>query len=167
LTGPGHRPRRPWLAWAEDGITCGLTAALVVAAVAQIALRLSGRAPWGWLDPALRHLVMTAALAGAVVATRTDRHIRFDGLTRALPGRLHTGLRRAAALGASLVCLLLTVLAAAFVADERAHGAPAFLGLRTWQVQLPLPLALAAMTYHFAVHAATAHRPLSAGAEPP
>lgn len=140
-------------------MACGATAALVLLAVAQIALRLSGHAPWGWLDPALRHLVMTAALAGAVIATRVDHHIRFDGLARALPNSCHRPLRRAAALCASAVCLLLTLLAVAFVADERTLGTPAFLGLRTWQVQLPLPLAFAAMAYHFAVHAVTGRRP--------
>ena len=49
-----------------------------------------------WIDPLLRVLVLWVAIAGAVVATRNDNHIRIDYFTRYFSKKSGRYIQRAA-----------------------------------------------------------------------
>jgi TRAP-type C4-dicarboxylate transport system permease small subunit len=137
------------LARLEDGLLALLTGAMLFLAVLQIGLRNLFAAPLSWIDPLVRHLVLWTALLGGLVATRMDRHVRFDALVRPLPARARTLCQLASHLAATVVCLLLAIAATRFVAAERAAGTRAFLGLAAWQVQVILPVAFGGMACRF------------------
>ena len=66
----------------EDLLLAGLLCSLIVLATAQILLRNLFDSGFVWIDPLLRVLVLWLGLIGAAVATRSDRHIRIDLLSR-------------------------------------------------------------------------------------
>lgn len=154
-------PPRPWavgLARLEDGLLALLTGVMLCLAVLQIGLRNLFAAPLSWIDPLVRHLVLWTALLGGLVATRMDRHVRFDALVRLLPAEARLACRLAAHLSAAAICLLLAIAASRFVADERAVGTRVFLGVAAWQVQLILPVAFGGMACRFVGQAAACCR---------
>jgi hypothetical protein len=67
----------------ENGTMAVLALVLIFGAATQVILRLFDIGVI-WLDPVLRALVMWIAMLGAVAATRHDKHINLDALTRLL-----------------------------------------------------------------------------------
>jgi TRAP-type C4-dicarboxylate transport system permease small subunit len=68
----------------EDWLLILMLSAMVILAVAQILFRNVFDSGIVWADPLLRTLVLWVALSGAVIATRTNNHIRIDILSRYL-----------------------------------------------------------------------------------
>jgi TRAP-type C4-dicarboxylate transport system permease small subunit len=66
----------------EDWFLILMLAIMVVLAVTQIFYRNVFGSGVVWIDPLLRVLVLWVAIGGAVVATRTDNHIRIDFFTK-------------------------------------------------------------------------------------
>ena len=66
----------------EDWFLISMLATMVVLAVTQIFYRNIFGSGVVWIDPMLRVMVLWVAIAGAVVATRTDNHIRIDFFTK-------------------------------------------------------------------------------------
>lgn len=72
----------------EDALTVGLLGFMIILASIQIVLRNTFDLGFFWGDEALRVLVLWVAMAGAVAASRADRHITIDVLSRFLPARV-------------------------------------------------------------------------------
>ncbi len=100
-----------------------------------------------WADPLMRHIVLWLGATGAAMASARMRHISVDVLTRILPPSLRRARRVAVYSVTAVVAFVLAVAAMRLVAIEREFGEVAFLGVRTWVVQLVLPLAFALVTY--------------------
>ena len=77
----------------EDGLLVVMMAAMIVLALAQIVLRNLFSTGWVWADPLLRNLVLWVGLIGATAATREDRQITVDVLSRLLSERVRAGAR--------------------------------------------------------------------------
>ncbi|GAB4279595.1 MAG: hypothetical protein Kow0092_35380 [Deferrisomatales bacterium] len=137
----------------EDGLLIGVLAVMALLAPAQIALRagFSVAVPWG--DPLLRVLVLWVGLLGALVATRQDRHISVDVLTRLLPPRAAEASRALTRLFASGVAALLAYHGARFVAMDWQAGAAAFAGVPAWVCELILPVGFAVIACRYALRA--------------
>ena len=60
-----------------------------------------------WIDPLLRTLVLWVGLTGAVVATRTDNHIRIDIFSKYFPKSILPYILRVAYLFTLSICLLI------------------------------------------------------------
>ncbi len=131
----------------EIATIAAMLLALVVLGCAQILLRNAFNSGWLWADPMMRHLVLWLGALGAALASARMRHISVDALSRLLPASL-LPLRRLIVYGVTAVAAYaLTVAAVRLVADERSFGEVAFLGIRTWVLQLVLPIAFAMITY--------------------
>lgn len=130
-----------WAGRVEDGVLVSLLAAMVVLAALQIVLRNLLDAGLLWVDPALRLLVLWVGMLGAVAATRDDRQITVDAVSRFLPPRVRSTVRVLTDLFATAVSGLLTWHAARLVLDERAAATTTFAGLPVWVAQLVLPVA--------------------------
>lgn len=76
------------VSFVEDAILIVLLTAMIGFAVAQILLRNVFESGIVWADPLLRALVLWIGLAGAVVATRLDKHISINVLYRYLAPRM-------------------------------------------------------------------------------
>jgi TRAP-type C4-dicarboxylate transport system permease small subunit len=131
----------------EIAVIALMLLALVVFGCAQILLRNAFNSGLLWADPLMRHLVLWLGALGAALASARMRHISVDSLSRLLPPSL-LPLRRLIVYGVTAVAAYaLMVATLRLIADERSYGEVAFLGLRTWVLQLVLPIAFAMITY--------------------
>lgn len=138
-----------WLHRIEEGMIALLLAAMILLAGAQILLRNLWDSGIGWGDPLLRILVLWVGLLGAMLATREDKHIRIDLLSRYLP----SGWKRLTAplthLFSAVVCALLAWHSGRFVHYEMQDGSVLFNGLPAWVAELILPIAFAIISLRF------------------
>ncbi len=159
---PANRADR-WGRAAETGLLVALLSAMILLAAGQIALRNIGGAGFGWADEALRIMVLWITMIGSVAASRDQRHVRIDALSRYLPARLGrwaTVLIDAFAAG---VCFVLAWYSYRFAADALAANDRVLGGeLPAWTVQSILPAGFAFIGYRFAV-ACVSSKPARAG----
>ncbi|HET7844485.1 MAG TPA: TRAP transporter small permease subunit [Xanthomonadales bacterium] len=137
----------------ENGAIALATAVLVLAAGGEIVARLAFEKGWAELDAMLRALVLWIALLGAMVASREDRHLAVDALSRFARGPWARLLRFVTYGVAAAVCALVAWHALALVRDEHASGTIAFANVPSWLVQSIMPFAFAVMALRFAAHA--------------
>lgn len=141
-----HSNRGPWgrlqraAAALEDGLIVAILAAMILLAGAQIVLRNAFDTGLGWSDPLLRIMVLWLGLLGAMAATRDDRQISIDVLSRFLPPRARAFSRMITDLFTAAVCALIAYHAARFVMQERADGIVAFAEVPAWWCELILPI---------------------------
>jgi TRAP-type C4-dicarboxylate transport system permease small subunit len=124
-----------------------LLVTLVVLGGVQIFMRNVMHSGLLWADPLMRHIVLWLGATGAAMASARLRHISVDVLTRVLPASLRRSRRLAVYSFTAVAAYLLAVSAVRLVLDERSFGEVAFLGVRTWVVQLILPAAFLMVTY--------------------
>ncbi len=133
----------------EDALLVGVFLAMLLLAGAQIVMRNFFGTGLAWIDPLLRILVLWVGMLGAVVATREDRHINIDVLSRFAPPAVLPWLKRVVALATTMVCALLAWHTFRFVRDEYAYSDVVVAGLPVWIWQSILPLGFTLMTWRF------------------
>lgn len=124
----------------EDGLLILILAAMIALAIFQVVSRNLFAEGVVWIDPLLRMLVLWVGLTGAVVATRTDNHIRIDILIKYLPEKILPYVQRLVYLFTLSICLLISWHAARFVVSEYEYGTIAFASIPAWIVALIIPL---------------------------
>ena len=146
-----HRIRRAlhFVNLMEDGLLIGLLALMIVLAAAQIAMRnLLGTGMAG-SDQLLRLLVLWVGLLGAVAASRDDKQINIDMLSRFLPARARSGMRVVIDLFTAVVSAVIAWHAGRFVHSEFIAGSVAFISVPAWLAELILPLAFGLMALRY------------------
>ena len=88
----------------EDLTLALLLLGMIALAAAQIALRNLFDTSLSWGDPLLRMSVLWVGLLGALAASRDDRQITVDVLSRLLGGRAKTAARAFTSLFTAAVC---------------------------------------------------------------
>jgi TRAP-type C4-dicarboxylate transport system permease small subunit len=162
---PGARRVFDFFWRVEIGIVVALVASLVVLGTVQIVLRNVMHSGLLWADPFMRHVVLYLGAIGATVAAARMNHITVDLATRVVPANLRPA-RRVIVYGATAIAsYLLGIAAVRLVIDERSFGDVAFLGIRTWVLQLILPVAFAVITYRMLLAIFLAREPAEAGSE--
>lgn len=107
-------------------------------------------------DELLRILVLWLTLAGAVAASRADRHISISLIDRFLPVRL-VGVAHVITHGfTAIVCGLIAWHSFAFVRMSHEFGDTLLGDFPAWLVQIILPLGFGLMTWRHSVHGLTA-----------
>lgn len=129
----------------EEWLLVGLTALLVLLASSQILLRNVFDSGMPWNEPLLRILVMWIGLLGALVATRENRHINIDLVSRMVPPYYRRVIELINHLFTALVCLLIAEYSRQFVVLEMEDGIEAFNGVPAWPFELIIPAAFALM----------------------
>jgi len=124
----------------EDSLLVIILSGMIVFAVYQIIARNLFGEGVVWIDPLLRTLVLWVALSGAVVATRTDNHIRIDIFAKYFPKYMLKYVQRIAYFFTLCVCLLISWNAARFVYSEYEYGTIAFSGVPSWLTALIIPV---------------------------
>ena len=154
----------------EDGLLVGSLVVLMLMAVTQILLRNLFDSGLFWADSFVRVLVLWVALLGAMVATREQRHISIDLLSRVLSQRARGVVSRVVTAGSALVCGVAGWYCAAFIAIEMEDGTIAFGVVPNWVCELILPLGFAVMALRFLIHTIVPPQPaggLGSGAAGP
>ncbi|MGB5398337.1 MAG: TRAP transporter small permease subunit [Gammaproteobacteria bacterium] len=128
-----------WINKIEDWFLIIMLAVMVLLAVAQIIYRNFFDSGVAWIDPSLRILVLWVALSGAVIATRTDNHIRIDFFTRYMSAAACKLIQRAVYAFSVVVCIFISWHAFRFVQMEYEYGTEAFTGMKAWVTQLVIP----------------------------
>ena len=126
---------------------------MVLLSFSQVLLRLF-RSPLSLeIDPLLRNLVLWAALAGAIVATRQGKNITIDVVTHVLPPRARSAVRACTNLFSSIICGLLAAATWGTVKMERAFASVTFADVPVWIAELIMPVGFAIIAAHFLVRA--------------
>jgi len=137
----------------EDGVLALLLGAMIVLAPLQIALRLFFNEGLTWADPLIRVLVLWVGLFGAISASRGDRHINIDVLSRILRGRVRAGVGFVVHAFTASVSAVVAWHAWRFVQSEREYGSTAFLDVPAWVLEIVLPFAFAMIAIRYALYA--------------
>lgn len=141
------------LAKVESAIVVLFLAVMVLMAFLQVLLRNFFNTGILWADPFLRNLVLWVGFLGAMLATRQDRHIRIDVLTRFLPPSFKRLSNILTHLFSAVVCFFLVLASVSFVIDEKQFGEKIsfFTDLPIWYVQLIIPVGFVVMMFRFAI----------------
>jgi TRAP-type C4-dicarboxylate transport system permease small subunit len=134
---------------AEDAILVALLTTMIGLAAAQILLRNLFETGLPWADPLLRLLVLWLALAGALAATRENKHIRIDLLSRFLSGAMNRAADRLASIFTALICGLLAWHGGRLVWLEYQDGATVFADIPAWVAQVIIPIGFGLMALRF------------------
>jgi TRAP-type C4-dicarboxylate transport system permease small subunit len=135
----------------EDGLLVVILSSMIVLATYQIFSRNLFGIGVVWIDPLLRMLVLWVGLSGAVVATRTDNHIRIDVFTKYLPKKYLSVVQRAVYLFTLSVCLTIAWHAARFVYSEYEYGTIAFASIPAWSTALIIPVSFTLIAVRYAL----------------
>jgi TRAP-type C4-dicarboxylate transport system permease small subunit len=155
---PGGRRLLRVVRAVENSFLALLLLTMIVLSFLQVVLRNLADAGYVWIDPLLRHLVLWVGFLGALLATRTGRHINIDALTRLLSPRLARVAGVLTNLLAFVICLLVANACAKLVREEWLAQTHGFLGVPVWCLQLVMPLASFAMAVRFLGRAEQAAR---------
>lgn len=143
-----------------------LLGALVLLAPLQIVLRNFFDAGWVWADPFLRVLVLWIALFGALAASRQDKQIAVDIVSKFLSDRTRAIVCTLTGLFTTFVCGVVAYHSWLFVAGEREFGSIAFGNVPAWLCQSVIPFAFAMIAVRHLGHAYT-HAGVALGLTPP
>ena len=135
----------------EDGLLVVILSSMIIFAVYQIISRNLFGEGVVWIDPLLRTLVLWVGLSGAVVATRTDNHIRIDVFAKYFPPHILKYIQRIVYLFTILVCMLIAWHAARFVYSEYEYETIAFSGVPAWVTALIIPVSFALIAIRYAL----------------
>ena len=135
----------------EDGLLVMLLSSMIVFAVYQIVARNLFAEGIVWIDPLLRTLVLWVGLSGAVVATRTDNHIRIDVFAKYFPQHILKYVQRIVYLFTLSICLLIAWHAARFVYSEYEYGTIAFSDVPAWLTALIIPVSFSLIAIRYAL----------------
>ena len=133
----------------EDWFLILMLAIMVVLAIAQIFYRNIFDEGIVWIDPLLRVLVLWVAIAGAVVATRTDNHIRIDFFMRYIPEKFHKHLLRLVYAFCVFICGLIAWHAVRFVQMDYEYETIAFANVPAWLTELVIPIGFFMMALRY------------------
>lgn len=129
--------------WLEDSLLVVLLAGMIGLASTQIILRNGFDTGLIWADELLRILVLWVAMAGAMLASRMDRHLRIDVLARLMPIRPRLAVSALVDLATAAVTLIIAWHAGRFVAAAREYEDLLLGDWPAWWFQLILPVGFA------------------------
>ena len=135
----------------EDWFLVSMLATMVVLAVAQIFYRNVFGAGIVWIDPMLRVFVLWVAIAGAVVATRTDNHIRIDFFTKYFSNKVCKCMQRLVYAFCVFICGTISWHAVSFVQMDYEFETIAFANVPAWITELIIPIGFFLIAVRYAL----------------
>ena len=136
---------------AEDALLVGLLCAMIFFAALQILLRNFFDAGIVWIDPLLRVGVLWLGLIGAVVATRHNKHIRIDVLSRAFSRNTHRLIQVVVGQISAWTCLVIAWFGFGWIRLDYGDGFVAFAGIPAWLLEVIVPLSFALIGIRYLV----------------
>lgn len=133
----------------EDWLLISMLAAMVILAVMQIVYRNFSGGGVAWIDPLLRMLVLWVALSGAVIASRTDNHIRIDFFAKYISGKYYFYIKRVVHAYCVVICAVIAWYSINFVQMDYEYETVAFAGIPAWITELIIPVAFGLMAFRY------------------
>lgn len=137
----------------EDSLLVFLLGSMVLLAGAQIVLRNLFDGAIIWADPLLRVAVLWVGMIGAMVATRNDRQISIDAVSRFLPDVWKVRVRIVTDLFTAVVSAVVSWSAYRLMMDDRAAGGVAIAKVPVWVCESILPVAFAIIALRYVLYA--------------
>lgn len=137
--------------FAENAALVVSLSAMILLASTQIVLRNFFDSGFGWADEALRLMVLWVAMFGAVAASREQRHISIDVLSRILPDSAKAWVEILVDGFTAAISLILAWYSWIFVAESREFQDQLLNGLPAWLFQAVLPIAFILIAYHYVI----------------
>ncbi len=142
-----------WIAKFETAILVLIVLTMVFLAGLQIVLRKVFNYGLLWGDIFLRHLVLWVSFIGASLATKDNKHINIDLLSRSLKGRTQSFAHLIIHLFSLFITLLLTNASLNFVLSEKEFGSALFMDIPAWYFQVIIPIGFGLMALRFFLNA--------------
>lgn len=133
----------------ETALLVVLLIGMIGLSTAQIVLRNLFEFGFYWSDEVLRTLVLWIALAGAVAASRADKHISISLIDTLVGPRLKEAVRAITHGFSAAICGLLTWFSLDFALTTREFGDVVLGGVPAWWLQLVLPLGFGLICYRY------------------
>jgi len=133
----------------EDWLLISMLAAMVILAVTQIVYRNFSGGGVAWIDPLLRMLVLWVALSGAVIASRTDNHIRIDFFAKYISGKYYFYIKRVVHAYCVVICAVIAWYSINFVQMDYEYETEAFADIPAWITELIIPIAFGLMAFRY------------------
>lgn len=125
----------------EDALLVSLLSGMIILAALQILLRNFFEAGILWIDPLLRVGVLWLGLIGATVATRHNKHIRIDLLSRLFKRNTHRLIQAIVGQISAWTCLVIAWFGMQWIRLDYEDGFEAFAGIPAWSLEIIVPLA--------------------------
>ena len=129
-----------------------LLSAMILLAFLQVILR-NFSSGLLWADPLLRHAVLWIGFIGASIATRQEKHINIDLVTRYTSARVTNLIRIATNLFAALVTWQLALAGWVFLESERLTADTIVTigqtAIPAWWAQVIIPIGFALISFRF------------------
>lgn len=135
----------------EDAILVLILTTMILLAAGQIILRNFMDIGFIWADEMLRMLVLWLAVAGAVAASRNDKHINIDVLNRFLPERIALVVKVLVHLFTAIVCGAVAWHSLAFVQMSREFEDVLLGNVPAWILQAVLPVGFGLISWRYSV----------------
>ncbi len=142
----------------EDAILVALFSLMIGMTTLQILLRNFFNAGIVWSDVLVRILVLWVGLAGAMVATRGDKHININLAARFFPENVKGIIDGIVKLFAAAVCAIVAYYAMYFVQLEFQDGVMAFGQVPAWVCEAIIPFAFVVMAVRYFMMGLTCFR---------
>ena len=137
----------------EDAVLAIVLTAMILLAAAQIVMRNLFNFGFIWTDEMLRMLVLWIAVAGAVAASRTDKHINIAILNRFLPDKIKLLVKIIVHIFTAAVCGVVTWYSVQFVQTSHEFGDILMGSIPAWWLQLILPVGFGLICYRYSLFA--------------
>ncbi len=148
----GKRNLSAFFSRLEDAALILILVGMVLLAFTQIVLRNIFGIGLVWIDPLVRQMLLWVTLVGAMVATRQQKHITVDALSRFLPpGRIKSATGCISNIFATIVCMLLTwsTFRVFHMEYQDPQGGYIMTGFPLWASLIVMPIAFGVMTLRF------------------
>jgi len=133
----------------EDGLLVGLLGMMIIMSAGQILLRNVFDSGFSNVEPFVRMLVLWVAMAGAIVASRQDKHINIDIASRFMPPALKHRVRAVIHLFTAVICIVVAVTSLTFVIAEYNADSVVFAALPAWMAQSIIPFGFGMIGLHY------------------
>jgi TRAP-type C4-dicarboxylate transport system permease small subunit len=127
----------------EDWLLVLMLSAMIGLACLQILSRNFFDVGFVWIDPFLRVLVLWLGLIGATVASRDNRHIRIDLLSRFFNKNTHRLLQSGVGFFSTFICLVIAWFGFAWIEMDYHDGLTGVAGIPAWMLEIVIPLSFA------------------------
>lgn len=135
----------------EDAVLVLILTTMILLAAGQIILRNFMDIGFIWADEMLRMLVLWIAVAGAVAASRNDKHINIDVLNRFLPERVALVVKVFVHLFTAVVCGAVAWHSLAFVQMSREFEDVLLGSVPAWILQAVLPVGFGLIAWRYSL----------------
>ena len=120
--------------------------------VTQIVLRNGFSSGLSWADPALKMLVLYITIVGSIIATRENKHLSIDVLSKFLPEHLNHLVQKSTNIFAAFICLLMSYYSLQLLQISKKFEDVAFNGIPLWVLQIILPVGFLLMAIRFIIN---------------